>query len=78
MKRWLSGLLAALTLFSLSACGGVVDLTEVPEEGARVEDVKADLPPAEDPEEDGEVPPPEEESGPYTLAVRVGEAQTTR
>ena len=62
MKRWLSGLLAALTLFSLSACGGVVDLTEVPEEGARVEDVKADLPPAEDPEEDGEVPPPEEAS----------------
>ena len=49
MKRWLSGLLAALTLFSLTACGGVVDLTGVPEDGTRFEDPKVDLPVAEDP-----------------------------
>ena len=50
MKRWLSGLLATLTLFSLTACGGVVDLTEVPED-TQIEDTKPDLPPeeAEDP-----------------------------
>lgn len=51
MKRWLSGLLAALTLFSLTACGGVVDLTGVPEDGTRFEDPKVDLPVAEDPED---------------------------
>ena len=51
MKRWLSGLLAALTLFSLTACGGVVDLTQVPEEGAQVEDTKVDLPAVEDSED---------------------------
>lgn len=64
MKRWLSGLLAALALFSLTACGGVVDLTDVPEDGTRFEDAKVDLPVAEDPgdSEDGsgqEDPPPE-------------------
>lgn len=51
MKRWLSGLLAALTLFSLTACGGVVDLTQVPEEGAQAEDTKIDLPAVEDGED---------------------------
>lgn len=65
MKRWLSGLLAALTLFSLTACGGVVDLTQVPEEGARVEDTKEDtkidLPVAEEDESVPEEAPPEEE-----------------
>lgn len=58
MKRWLSGLLAALTLFSLTACGGVVDLTQVPEEGARAEDTKIDLPAVEDGED------PEDSAGP--------------
>lgn len=67
MKRWLGGLLAAFTLFSLTACGGVVDLTDVPEDGARFEDAMADLPVAEDPEdpEDSsgqEDPPPEDQS----------------
>ncbi len=67
MKRWLSGLLAAFTLFSLTACGGVVDLTDVPEDGTRFEDAMADLPVAEDPEdpEDSsgqEDPPPEDQS----------------
>lgn len=58
MKRWLSGLLAALTLFSLAACGGVVDLTQVPEEGAQAGDTKIDLPAMED----GEAP--EDSAGP--------------
>ncbi len=60
MKRWLSGLLAALTLFSLTACGGVVDLTQVPEEGEQFEDTKVDLPAVEDgedPENSGEEDP---------------------
>ena len=64
MKRWLGGLLAALTLFSLAACGGAADLTDVPESGTRFEDTKVDLPAVEDPEdpEDAagqEGPPPE-------------------
>ncbi len=50
MKRWLGALLAALTLFSLSACGGVVDLRGVPEDG-QYEDTKVDLPVVEDPED---------------------------
>lgn len=50
MKRWLSGLLAALTLFSLTACGGVADLRDVPEDG-QYEDTKIDLPAVEDPED---------------------------
>ena len=58
MKRWLSGLLAALTLFSLAACGGVVDLTQVPEEDAQAGDTKIDLPAVED----GEAP--EDSAGP--------------
>lgn len=64
MKRWLSGLLAALALFSLTACGGVVDLTDVPEDGTRFEDAKVDLPVAEDPESGSgqEAPPPEDPS----------------
>lgn len=71
MKRWLSGLLAVLMLFSLTGCGGVVDLTDVPSDSqsTRLEEEKADLPivdpedteepeDAEDPEnvEDPEVP----------------------
>lgn len=52
MKRWLSGLLAALLLFSLAGCGGVMDLMDLPEE-APVEDADAVFPAAEDPE-DGE------------------------
>lgn len=64
MKRWLSGLLAALTLFSLTACGGIVDLTDVPE-GAQFEDTKIDLPAVEEPQdlEDPAGPenPPDEE-----------------
>lgn len=66
MKRWLSGLLAALTLFSLTACGGVVDLRDVPEDG-QYEDTKIDLPAVEDPEdledagpEDGDFSVPED------------------
>ena len=51
MKRWLSGLLAALTLFSLTACGGLADLTGVPEDG-QFQDERIDLPAVED----GEVP----------------------
>ena len=64
MKRWLGGLLAAFTLFSLTACGGVVDLTDVPEDGTRFEDAMADLPVAEDPEDSSgqEDPPPEDEA----------------
>lgn len=58
MKRWLGGLLAALTLFSLSACGGVVDLTQVPEEGAG--DAKIDLPAVEDEEAPADPAGPEE------------------
>lgn len=63
MKRWLGGLLAALTLFSLTACGGIVDLTQVPEEGAQVEDTNIDLPSVED-GEDPEDPAGPEEAGP--------------
>lgn len=59
MKRWLSGLLAALTLFSLAACGGGADLTEPPEE-ARYEEGKIDLPVAEDEEAPPEEAAPEE------------------
>lgn len=51
MKRWLGGLLAALTLFSLTACGGVVDLRDVPQDGTQFEDPKIDLPAVEDPED---------------------------
>ena len=58
MKRWLSGLLAALTLFSLAACGGGSDPTQVPEEGAQAGDTKIDLPAVED----GEAP--EDSAGP--------------
>lgn len=57
MKRWLSGLLAALTLFSLTACGGVADLNQVPE-GAQAGDTKIDLPAVEDGED------PEDSAGP--------------
>ena len=57
MKRWLSGLLAALTLFSLTACGGLADLTGVPEDG-QFQDERIDLPAVED----GEVP--EDPAGP--------------
>lgn len=57
MKRWLGGLLAALTLFSLTACGGVADLTQVPE-GAQAGDTKIDLPAVEDGED------PEDSAGP--------------
>lgn len=48
MKRWLSGLLAALTLFSLTACGGVTHEAVLE---ARFEEEKIDLPAVEDPEE---------------------------
>lgn len=46
MKYWLSGLLAALLLLSLTACGGIVDLSGVPSESesARLEQEKAGLP----------------------------------
>lgn len=50
MKRWLSGLLAALTLFSLTACGGGADLAEFPEAN-RSEGTLIDLPVAESPED---------------------------
>nr|WP_325212434.1 ribonuclease domain-containing protein [uncultured Oscillibacter sp.] len=64
MKRWLGGLLAALTLLSLTACGGIVDLTDVPEDGTRFEDTKVDLPAVESPEDlenaSGEEDPPPE------------------
>lgn len=68
MKHWLSGLLAALLLLSLTACGGMVNLTDVPSESesARLEQEKTDLP-VEDPadlKEDSAAPdeglPPEE------------------
>ena len=45
MKRWLSGLLAALTLFSLAACGGVTHEAVLE---ARFEDEKIGLSAAED------------------------------
>lgn len=57
MKRWLSGLLAALTLFSLAACGGMEDPLGYPEE-TQVENT--DLP-AADGTEDSAVPPDEED-----------------
>lgn len=63
MKRWLGGLLAALTLLSLTACGGGADLTQVPEEGAQAEDTKIDLPAVED-EEDPAAPAGPEEAAP--------------
>lgn len=50
MKRWLSGLLAALTLFSLTACGGGAGPAEFPEAN-RSEDTLIDLPVAESPED---------------------------
>lgn len=50
MKRWLSGLLAALTLFSLTACSGGADLAEFPEPN-QSEDTLIDLPGAESPED---------------------------
>lgn len=50
MKRWLSGLLAALTLFSLTACGGGGQMAELPEAN-RSEDTLIDLPAAESPED---------------------------
>lgn len=58
MKRWLSGLLAALMLFSLTACGGMADLTDAPPDGgsARLEEEKVDLPV----KAPGEEAPPEE------------------
>ena len=66
MKRWLSGLLAALALFSLAACGGAAELT-VPEDG-RYEDMNVDLPAAEDSEDledpSGEDPLPPEDPFP--------------
>lgn len=64
MKRWLTGLLAALTLFSLAACGGAADPAP-PQEGAPFEDTKIDLPTAEDPEDSStleDAAPPEEEA----------------
>ena len=58
MKRWLSGLLAALTLFSLTACGSLApeDMTFA---GTQPEKV-IDLPVAEDAEDPAG---PEESSG---------------
>lgn len=50
MKRWLSGLLAALTLFSLTACGGGAGLAEFPEDN-QSKDTLIDLPVAENPED---------------------------
>lgn len=53
MKRWLSGLLAALTLLSLAACGGTADLTELPSQNESTwleEEEKVDLP-TEEPED---------------------------
>lgn len=52
MRRWLSGLLAVLTLFTLAACGGAA----VPEGTGRFEDAKIDLPVAEEGPEDAEDP----------------------
>lgn len=61
MKRWLSGLLAALALFSLTACGGGADLAEFPEAN-QSKDALIDLPVAESPEdaEEPEKAAPEE------------------
>ena len=74
MKRWLSGLLAALMLFSLTACGGVVDLTGVPEDG-QFQDEKVDLPVAEDPEDLEDAAPEDPETGdPALSGVNGGEA----
>ena len=50
MKRWLSGLLAALTLFSLTACSGGGKPAELPEPN-QSEDTLIDLPGAESPED---------------------------
>ena len=59
MKRWLSGLLAALTLFSLTACGGMADPAGLPGE-TQFEDTKVDLPAVEDPEDLEDSAEPEE------------------
>lgn len=69
MKRWLSGLLAALLLFSLAGCGGIVDLTEVPSESesARLEEQKTDLPAP-----DGEGSKTPEEAAPPELEEAAG------
>ena len=73
MKHWLSGLLAALMLFSLTACGGVMDLTEVSsgDESPRLEEETAGLPSGEE-EESPEAPGgPEEaeepDAGPFSI-----------
>lgn len=50
MKRWLSGLLAVLMLFTLTACGGGTDLEEPPETN-QSEDTLIDLPVAESTED---------------------------
>jgi len=50
MKRWLSGLLAALLLVTLAGCGGIADLTEAPPDAASSQQEVVDLP-VQDPEE---------------------------
>jgi len=61
MKRWLGVLLAALTLFSLTACGVGAEPAQAPDR-TQYEDVLIDLPVAESPEdtEEPEKSAPEE------------------
>lgn len=73
MKRWFSCLLAALMLFSLTACSGGADLAES-SKGTQYEDTIIDLPVAESPEQLEEAAPEEtapekpEESAPEETA----------
>ena len=63
MKRWLSGFLAALTLLSLTACGGEAPpLTEVPAGTEAVQTAPTDYTAAEN-EENSESPPAPEDDG---------------
>lgn len=76
VKRWLTGLLAALTLLSLAACGGG-DLPQAP--GEEIRDTNIDLPTAEDGEDGDDPAGPEEaeESDSKTGAFSVTEDPET-
>lgn len=67
MKRWLSGLLAALALFSLTACGGMAGLADVPE-GPQFEEANMDLPTAENPEDSAGPEEEAPEAGGFSIA----------
>ncbi len=79
MQRWIGGLLAALTLFSLAACGGEAAPGTGPE-APGLEDTKIDLPAVEDladleePAAPEERPPEEEAPKDEELRPEAGNA----